>query len=61
MYCKNLCWVECFSEYIYCSQLATEHSVSISSLRRAKKTFIIALYQKEATLMKFRDTNHTIK
>lgn len=61
MYCKNLCWVECFSEYIYCSELATEHSISIGSLRRAKKTFIIALYQKEAMLMKFSHTNYTMK
>lgn len=61
MYCKNLCWVERFSEYIYCSKLATEHSISISSLRRAKKAFIIALYQKEAMLTKFSHINYTVK
>lgn len=61
MYCKNLCWVECFCEYIHCSKLATEHSISISSLRRAKKTFVIALYQKEAMIMSFSYTNYINK
>lgn len=47
---KDLGWVERLTEDIHSTELATEHPIGISRLRRAKETFIITLQKRTRRL-----------